>query len=169
VSDDSSITVRLTVNGRQTEILVHPMSRLLDVLRTEVHLTGTKEGCGEGECGACSVLVNGELVNSCLTPVLQADGTDVTTIEGIAGGPDVLHAVQQAFITYGGAQCGICTPGMVLASVTLLKRSPNPTDEQIRAGLSGNLCRCTGYMRIFEAVRKASADLTSPAKAGREQ
>ena len=168
MSDVSAVTVRLTVNGRETEVRVHPMSRLLDVLRTDLHLTGTKEGCGEGECGACSVLVNGELVNSCLTPVLQADGASVTTIEGIAGGPDVLHAVQQAFITHGGAQCGICTPGMVLASVTLLERSPDPSDEQIRAGLSGNLCRCTGYMRIFEAVRRAGAT-TSPAKAGRGQ
>src|SRR5678809_253871 len=145
--------VRLVVNGVESVVQVHPMARLLDVLRTELRLTGTKEGCGEGECGACSVLVNGELVNSCLTPVLQADGADVTTIEGIAGGPDVLHAVQQSFIMHGGAQCGICTPGMVLASVTLLERTPNPNDEQIRAGLAGNLCRCTGYMRIFEAVR----------------
>ncbi len=178
MSEGAAVTVRLTVNGRQAEVRVHPMSRLLDVLRTELHLTGTKEGCGEGECGACSVLVNGELVNSCLTPVLQADGADVTTIEGIAGGPDVLHAVQQSFIMHGGAQCGICTPGMVLASVTLLERTANPNDEQIRAGLAGNLCRCTGYMRIFEAVRQAgagttspakAADMTSPAKAGRGQ
>ena len=101
------------------------------------------------------MLVNGELLNSCLTPVLQVDGADVTTIEGISGAAGVLHAVQQAFITHGGAQCGICTPGMVLASVTLLERCPNPTDADIRAGLAGNLCRCTGYMRIFEAIRRA--------------
>jgi aerobic carbon-monoxide dehydrogenase small subunit len=163
VSEAPTASVKFTVNGREAEVRVHPMSRLLDVLRTELHLTGTKEGCGEGECGACSVLVNGELVNSCLTPVLQAEGADVTTIEGIAGGPDVLHAVQQAFITYGGAQCGICTPGMVLASVTLLQRSPNPSDAEIREGLSGNLCRCTGYMRIFEAVRQAAT--ASPVQA----
>ena len=173
MSDATMITVTLTVNGRPAEVRVHPMSRLLDVLRTELHLTGTKEGCGEGECGACSVLVNGELVNSCLTPVLQADGAEVTTIEGLAGGTDVLHAVQQAFLTHGGAQCGICTPGMVLASVTLLERVPNPNDEQIRAGLAGNLCRCTGYMRIFEAVRQAAGKnagaTTNPARAGREQ
>jgi len=172
VSDPTTVTVTLTVNGRAAEVRVHPMSRLLDVLRTELHLTGTKEGCGEGECGACSVLVNGELVNSCLTPVLQADGAHVTTIEGIAGGPGLLHAVQQSFITHGGAQCGICTPGMVLASVTLLARSPNPADDEIRAGLAGNLCRCTGYMRIFEAVRQAAVTgpsgaevTTSPARA----
>ena len=169
VSDVTTVAVTLTVNGRAAEVRVHPMARLLDVLRTELHLTGTKEGCGEGECGACSVLVNGDLVNSCLTPVLQADGATVTTIEGLAGGTDVLNAVQQAFVTHGGAQCGICTPGMVLASVTLLDRTPNPTDEQIRAGLAGNLCRCTGYMRIFEAVRKAAAtsDTTSQPKGGR--
>ena len=157
MSDVSAVTVRLTVNGRETEVRVHPMSRLLDVLRTDLHLTGTKEGCGEGECGACSVLVNGELVNSCLTPVLQVDGAEVTTIEGIAGGPDMLHAVQQAFITHGGAQCGICTPGMVLASVTLLERLPNPNDDQIRAGLAGNLCRCTGYHNIVLAVQAGAA------------
>ena len=156
MSDAIAVTVRLTVNGKQADVRVHPMSRLLDVLRSHLHLTGTKEGCGEGECGACSVLVNGELVNSCLMPVLQVDGAEVTTIEGVAGSGDVLQAVQEAFITHGGAQCGICTPGMVLASMTLLQRSPSPDDEQIRAGLAGNLCRCTGYMRIFEAVRQAA-------------
>ena len=142
------------MNGGEVTVQAHPMTRLLDVLRNDLRLTGTKEGCGEGECGACSVLINGELVNSCLTPVLQADGSDVTTIEGIAGEVD-LHAVQRAFIEHGGAQCGICTPGMVLASVTLLEEHPEPSDEDIRAGLAGNLCRCTGYMRIFEAVRRA--------------
>lgn len=135
------------------------MARLLDVLRRDVGLTGTKEGCGEGECGACSVLINGELVNSCLTPVLQVEGADVTTIEGVAGANHVLHAVQRAFLEHGGAQCGICTPGMVLASVSLLDRHVSPSDEEIRAGLAGNLCRCTGYMRIFEAVRKARAQM----------
>jgi aerobic carbon-monoxide dehydrogenase small subunit len=144
----------MRVNGRDVEVSVHPMSRLLDVLRLELRLTGTKEGCGEGECGACSVMLNGELVNSCLTPSLQADGADVRTIEGVATA-DVLHSVQQAFIQHGGAQCGICTPGMVLASISLLDRCPNPSDAEIRAGLAGNLCRCTGYMRIFEAVRHA--------------
>ena len=144
----------MRVNGRDVEVGVHPMSRLLDVLRLELRLTGTKEGCGEGECGACSVMLNGELVNSCLTPALQADGADVRTIEGVATA-DVLHRVQQAFIQHGGAQCGICTPGMVLASISLLDRCPNPSDAEIRSGLAGNLCRCTGYMRIFEAVRQA--------------
>jgi carbon-monoxide dehydrogenase small subunit len=125
------------------------MKRLLDVLREDLQLTGTKEGCGEGECGACSVLLNGELVNSCLIPVLQVDGAEITTIEGIS------HPVQQSFIENGGAQCGICTPGMILAAVTLLKEHPNPSDDEIRHGLSGNLCRCTGYTKIFESVRRA--------------
>jgi carbon-monoxide dehydrogenase small subunit len=127
------------------------MARLLDVLREELRLTGTKEGCGEGECGACSVLINGALVNSCLIPVLQAEGTEIKTIEGIADG-EQLHAVQEAFIACGGAQCGICTPGMVIAAVNLLERTPQPTEAEIRAGLAGNLCRCTGYVKIFEAV-----------------
>lgn len=130
------------------------MARLLDVLREEMNLTGTKEGCGEGECGACAVLLNGEIVNSCLIPAIEADGTDIRTIEGIAQG-DRLNAVQEAFLQCGGAQCGICTPGMVIASVALLKRHPHPTDAEIREGLAGNLCRCTGYQKIFAAVVRA--------------
>ena len=127
------------------------MERLLDTLRSQVRLTGTKEGCGEGECGACSVLIDGELANSCLVPLLHADGASITTIEGVAQG-ERLHAVQEAFIAHGGAQCGICTPGMVLAAVALLERTPQPTADDIRTALAGNLCRCTGYMRIFESV-----------------
>jgi carbon-monoxide dehydrogenase small subunit len=142
------------VNGADVELRGHPMTRLLDALRRELHLTGTKEGCGEGECGACAVMMNGRLVNSCLVPLAQAAGAAITTIEGVADG-DRLHAVQEAFIACGAAQCGICTPGMVLAAVDLLGRNPNPTESDIRAGLAGNLCRCTGYMRIFEAVVKA--------------
>src|SRR5271169_6013885 len=145
------IRVRCTVNGKKLALEAYPMARLLDVLREEAGLTGTKEGCGEGECGACCIELDGALVNSCLVPVLQADGANIRTIEGVANG-DELHAVQQAFITHGGAQCGICTPGMVLAAVNLLARCPQPDDAQIRAGLSGNLCRCTGYMKIFESV-----------------
>jgi carbon-monoxide dehydrogenase small subunit len=143
-----------TVNGAAVTVAAHPMARLLDVLRQTLHLTGTKEGCGEGECGACAVLVDGELVNSCLTPVLQVGGTSITTIEGVADG-ETLHAVQAAFIAHGGAQCGICTPGMILAAVSLRDRAPQATDHELRAGLAGNLCRCTGYMKIFEAVRRA--------------
>jgi carbon-monoxide dehydrogenase small subunit len=127
------------------------VARLLDVLREELRLTGTKEGCGEGECGACSVLLNGALVNSCLVPAIQVEGASIRTIEGIANG-DTLHGVQQAFIENGGAQCGICTPGMILAAVNLLDRNPQPTESDIREGLAGNLCRCTGYIKIFEAV-----------------
>ena len=148
------VAVRFAVNGKAVEVRAHSMARLLDVLREELRLTGTKEGCGEGECGACSVLINGELANSCLVPVLQAEGANITTIEGIATG-DQLHAVQQAFIEHGGAQCGICTPGMVLAAVNLLERCPNPTEADVRAGLAGNLCRCTGYVKIFESVLRA--------------
>jgi len=155
--DPAPRPIRLVVNGKGVEVDVHPMARLLDVLRVDLGLTGTKEGCGEGECGACSVLLNGELVNSCLTPVLQADGAAITTIEGVAGADATLSAVQQAFIDHGGAQCGICTPGMIIAATNLLSRHPNPTEAEIRNGLSGNLCRCTGYMRIFEAVMKAAA------------
>jgi len=143
--------IHCTVNDEQKTLQAFPMERLLDVLREQLQLTGTKEGCGEGECGACSVFINGQIVNSCLVPVAQVEGTTLKTIEGIAG-PDKLHAVQQAFIEYGGAQCGICTPGMVLAAVDLLERNPNPTEAEIRTGLAGNLCRCTGYMKIFESV-----------------
>lgn len=144
-------TVELKVNGEARKVEVFPMARLLDVLREQLQLTGTKEGCGEGECGACTVIINGQIVNSCLVPVAQVDGAEITTIEGVAV-KDQLHAVQQAFIDHGGAQCGICTPGMVLAAVDLLKRNPEPTENDIRNGLAGNLCRCTGYMKIFESV-----------------
>ena len=145
------IAIHCTVNGKPVSLHAYPMARLLDVLREELRLTGTKEGCGEGECGACSVMIDGELVNSCLVPALHAEGTTIRTIEGVAQG-DQLHAVQEAFLTHGGAQCGICTPGMILAAVNLLERVPNPTEVEIRNSLAGNLCRCTGYMKIFEAV-----------------
>ena len=130
------------------------MARLLDVLREQLELTGTKEGCGEGECGACSVQIDGRIVNSCLVPVVQVEGATIKTIEGVAS-EDQLHAVQQAFIDCGGAQCGICTPGMVMAAVDLLERNPNPTEADIRNGLAGNLCRCTGYVKIFDSVVRA--------------
>src|SRR5690349_16435498 len=143
-----------TVNGKEQRVEVYPMARLLDVLREELQLTGTKEGCGEGECGACSVKIDGRIVNSCLVPIAQVAGSEIKTIEGVAGDDD-LHAVQQAFIEHGGAQCGICTPGMVLAAVDLLERNPQPTEADIRTALAGNLCRCTGYMKIFESVIRA--------------
>jgi carbon-monoxide dehydrogenase small subunit len=146
--------IEFEVNGASQRLEVFPMARLLDVLREDLRLTGTKEGCGEGECGACTVKLNGEIVNSCLVPVAQVAGASITTIEGVAEG-DQLHAVQQAFIEHGGAQCGICTPGMILAAVDLLERNPAPTEADIRNGLAGNLCRCTGYMKIFESVVRA--------------
>ncbi|MCI0390649.1 MAG: (2Fe-2S)-binding protein [Acidobacteria bacterium] len=151
----SKVPITFTVNGERRTVQAWPMARLLDVLREELRLTGTKEGCGEGECGACSIFIDGELVNSCLVPVAQVAGTTVTTIEGIADG-EQLHTVQEAFIECGGAQCGICTPGMIMAAIYLLECNPHPTEIDIRNGLAGNLCRCTGYMKIFDAVRSAS-------------
>ena len=148
------IRVQCEVNGHAMEFETYPMARLLDVLREQAHLTGTKEGCGEGECGACAVEMDSALVNSCLVPALQAQGAKIRTIEGVAIGP-ALHAVQQAFLMHGGAQCGICTPGMILAAVNLLARHSQPDDSKIREGLAGNLCRCTGYTKIFESVLAA--------------
>jgi aerobic carbon-monoxide dehydrogenase small subunit len=150
---DAKRTIRVSceINGRQITLESYPMARLLDVLREEAGLTGTKEGCGEGECGACSIEMDGKLVNSCLIPLLQAEGARIRTIEGVAEAAQ-LHRVQEAFLAHGGAQCGICTPGMVLAAINLLARNPEPTEEEIREGLSGNLCRCTGYTKIFASV-----------------
>jgi aerobic carbon-monoxide dehydrogenase small subunit len=140
--------VSFVLNGRRTRVAVNPLRRLLDVLREECSLTGTKEGCGEGECGACTVLIDGEPVNSCLVPAAHAAGARVTTIEGLDG----RHPLQHAFVEHGGAQCGICTPGMILAAVALGK---NPTLGQMKAGLAGNLCRCTGYSAIYRSIEKA--------------
>lgn len=152
--------IQFTINGRSHTLEVYAMARLLDVLREDLQLTGTKEGCGEGECGACTVIVDGRIVNSCLVPVGQVDGSEIKTIEGVAN-EEELHAVQQAFIEHGGAQCGICTPGMVLSAVDLLERNPQPTQEDIRTALAGNLCRCTGYMKIFESVLQAANKATN--------
>src|SRR5881394_512851 len=153
MADEVKITCE--VNGQTRTVDAFPMERLLDVLREQMNLTGTKEGCGEGECGACSVLIDGQLVNSCLVPVAQVEGCSIKTIEGIAISETQLHNVQQAFIDCGGAQCGICTPGMVIAAVSLLDRNPSPTAADVRNGLAGNLCRCTGYTKIFESVVQA--------------
>ncbi len=152
--DRAKCEISLSVNSQLVTVRVHAMERLLDVLRHELGLTGTKEGCGEGECGSCSVLLDGILVNSCLIPVLQANGANIVTIEGLST-DGRLRMLQQAFLECGGAQCGICTPGMILAALHLLKEKPQPTLEEIREGLAGNLCRCTGYMQIFEAVAEA--------------
>lgn len=143
--------ISLTVNGKPRTVRAYPMDRLLDVVRHQLGLTGTKEGCGEGECGSCSVLMDGVLVNSCLVPILQARGAKILTIEGLAQDSQ-LHALQRAFLDCGGAQCGICTPGMILAAYHLLDKNPTPSLPEIREGLAGNLCRCTGYAQICEAV-----------------
>jgi aerobic carbon-monoxide dehydrogenase small subunit len=155
IADRGKSEFVLKINNELRTVVAYPMERLLDVLRVQLGLTGAKEGCGEGECGACSVLMDGELVDSCLIPVLQATGASIVTIEGFAGDSRV-RALQDAFLKYGGAQCGICTPGMILAAVSLLKKKAEPTMEDIREGLSGNLCRCTGYIQIFEAVAEAA-------------
>src|SRR6202163_784370 len=147
--------ITFVVNGKAVTVRAFAMERLLDVLRLDLRLTGAKEGCGEGECGSCSVLIDGVLVNSCLVPVLQAAGTSIVTIEGLAAG-DALHVLQESFLECGGAQCGICTPGMILAALHLLNGKPEPTIEEIREGLSANLCRCTGYSQIVEAVSEAA-------------
>ena len=146
--------INFNLNGHDVEVQAMPMERLIDVLREQLRMTGTKEGCGEGECGACTILVDGRAVNSCLIPVVQAEGTEITTVEGIAK-DSRLDPIQEAFITYGAAQCGICTPGFVVAARSLLDRNPNPSDREVREALSGNLCRCTGYQKIVEAVVKA--------------
>jgi aerobic carbon-monoxide dehydrogenase small subunit len=143
-----SASVSVVVNGRRRRLAVHPLARLLDVLRDACGLTGTKEGCGEGECGACTVLVDGAAVNACLVPVAQVAGARVTTIEGLGG----RHPLQRAFVEHGGAQCGICTPGMIMAAVAL---GTKPTRDEIRVGLAGNLCRCTGYTAIYRSIEKA--------------
>ncbi|MGZ3748404.1 MAG: (2Fe-2S)-binding protein [Pseudobdellovibrionaceae bacterium] len=143
------------LNGKDVSVDAPPLKRLLDVLREELRNTGTKEGCGEGECGACSVMLDQVLVNSCLVPIGQCAGADILTVEGL-GTPEELHPLQQAFLECGGAQCGICTPGMLMASLELLQKKPNPTEQQIREGLAGNLCRCTGYMKIFDSVKRAA-------------
>jgi carbon-monoxide dehydrogenase small subunit len=152
------LTLTLTVNGRTRTASAYPMARLLDVLREELKLTGTKEGCGEGECGACSILLDGVLVNSCLVPFAEAAGATVTTIEGL-GDESAAGALQEAFIEHGGAQCGICTPGMIMAAHDLLQRHADPSEAQIRTALAGNLCRCTGYTKIFAAVAAAARRL----------
>jgi aerobic carbon-monoxide dehydrogenase small subunit len=151
--------IDFTVNDEKRTVHVPPMKRLLDVLREDLHLTGTKEGCGEGECGSCSVRMNGDLVNSCLVPALQAQGASVQTVEGLAHNGE-LHPLQDAFLNCGGAQCGICTPGMLMAATHLLAKNPHPTMAEIREGLAGNLCRCTGFIRIFESVVAAAAHIS---------
>ncbi len=147
--------IRLTVNGGRHRLKVKDSATLLDVLREDLGLTGTKEGCGVGECGACTIIMNGEAVNACIMLAVEADGAEITTIEGMSDG-DRLHPIQEAFVEIGGMQCGFCTPGMVLSTKVLLDRTMDPSEEEIRRGLSGNFCRCTGYTKIFESVRAAA-------------
>ncbi|HEY3134866.1 MAG TPA: (2Fe-2S)-binding protein [Blastocatellia bacterium] len=149
------MTLRFLVNGIARDIDAPPMKRLLDVLREDLRLTGTKEGCGEGECGACSVIVDGEVINSCLVPVCQVNGSTILTVEGLAR-DGRLDPLQQAFLECGGAQCGICTPGMLIAARALLDEKHHPTRDEIKEAIAGNLCRCTGYVKIIDAIEQAS-------------
>ncbi len=151
-----------TVNGAPVEVEAAGSRRLLDVLREDLSLTGTKEGCGEGECGACSVLIDGALVDACLVPVSQASGTQVRTVEGMAGDDGRLNVLQQAFLETGGAQCGICTPGMLMAGEAFLSSGADPTDHNIRVAIAGNLCRCTGYTKIIDAIALAAERSAHP-------
>jgi aerobic-type carbon monoxide dehydrogenase small subunit (CoxS/CutS family) len=151
-------TITLTVNGTDRTVVTDPERPLLDVLREDLHVTGPKYGCGEGRCGACTVLMNGKRTLACVTPVAKADGKKVITIEGLAEG-DSLHPVQQAFLDEGAIQCGYCTPGMILAAVALLEENPRPTDEQIAEWMNVNICRCNGYTKILNAVRRAAAQI----------
>ena len=155
--------LNMTVNGEPTEVLCEPRQSLLEVLRDNLHLTGSKEGCNNGNCGSCTVLLNGDPVNSCLVLGLEAEGQQVETIEGIADGQH-LHPVQQCFLEDAALQCGICTPGFIVAAKALLDRKPNPTEHEIRLELAGNLCRCTGYDKIIRAVQHAAENLASAAK-----
>jgi carbon-monoxide dehydrogenase small subunit len=154
------LTIELTINGKKRKVETTTSTRLLDLIRDDLHLTGTKEGCGKGECGACTVIMNGELVASCLVLAPQADGAVITTIEGV-GDDKCMDPVQEAFIETGAVQCGFCTPGMILSAKKLLEENPHPTEEEIKRGISGNLCRCTGYQKIFDAIRLAVDRLSS--------
>jgi len=151
--------IHFTLNGREVSIEVESHKMLLQVLRDNLHLTGSKDGCGQGECGACTVLVDGISVDSCLYPAFEVEGKSVTTIEGLVGEGNKLHPIQEAFVENGGVQCGFCTPGMIMSAKALLDENPDPTDEEIRKGISGNLCRCTGYIQILDSIRKAAKSL----------
>lgn len=152
--------IRLRVNEELYDILVKPNSTLLDVLRDQLDLTGTKRGCDTGDCGACTVILDGRPVNACLVLAMKANGSNILTIEGLAEGTE-LHPIQEAFVKHGATQCGFCTPGMILSTKALLDRNPNPTTEEIQAAIAGNLCRCTGYIKIIEAIQGAAKALVS--------
>ena len=152
--------IKLQVNGDIYEVAVEHWRTLLEVLRDEVGLTGTKKGCDEGDCGACTVLINGKAVTSCLTLAIEAQGKEITTIEGLADG-EALHPIQEAFVEHGGLQCGFCTPGMILSAKALLDKNPTPTEDEIKLGIAGNLCRCTGYIKIIESIEAASQKIST--------
>ncbi len=156
----SKMMIELTINGMKRKVETTHSTRLLDLLRDDLHLTGTKEGCGKGECGACTVIINGELVASCLILAPQADGAVITTIEGI-GDNECLDPIQEAFVETGAVQCGFCTPGMILSAKKLLEENALPSEEEIKRGISGNLCRCTGYQKIFDAIKLAGEKLST--------
>ncbi|HEY2584576.1 MAG TPA: (2Fe-2S)-binding protein [Tepidisphaeraceae bacterium] len=160
------VTIHCAVNGKSHAVTTDDKRPLLDVLREDLHLTGTRYGCGEGQCGACSVLVDGKRVFSCNTPAARMDGKQITTIEGLAKG-ETLHPVQQAFLEEGAFQCAYCTSGMIMAAAALLNEKPNPTDADIRAGMNGNICRCCTYVRIENAVRRAAKTATAANAGGR--
>ena len=148
--------IRFTLNGDPVEVEIEPYLTLLQLLREKLELIGTKEGCGMGECGACTVLLDGKTINACIFPAMEVEGKSVTTIEGLIDAQGNLHPIQKAFIEYGAIQCGFCTPGMVLSAKALLDENPKPTEEEIRNGIAGNLCRCTGYLQIVQAIKAAS-------------
>ena len=156
----SKLKIELTINGKKRKVETTTSTRLLDLIRDDLHLTGTKEGCGKGECGACTVIMNGELITSCLVLAPQADGAVITTIEGIGSG-DHLDIIQETFIETGAVQCGFCTPGIIIAAKKLLEENSHPDEEEIKRGISGNLCRCTGYQKIFDAVRLAAERMSN--------
>ena len=147
--------ITFILNGQPCEIHVEPWRTLLEVIREDLHLTGTKEGCGGGECGSCTVIMGGKSVNSCLIPAVEADNQEIITIEGLAEG-ETLHPIQEAFVNHSGMQCGFCTPGMIMSAKVLLEDNPNPSEEEIREGIAGNFCRCTGYAKIIESISAAA-------------
>ena len=152
------IEITFTLNGKPHSLHVQPWRTLLEVIREDLNLTGTKEGCGQGECGSCTVIMGGKTVNSCLVPALEADNQEIITIEGLAEGDD-LHPIQEAFVSHSGMQCGFCTPGMIMSAKALLDNTPNPSEEEIREGIAGNFCRCTGYTKIIESISAAAESM----------
>jgi carbon-monoxide dehydrogenase small subunit len=150
--------IRFTLNGQSHELSVQPWKTLLQVIREDLKLTGTKEGCGHGECGSCTVLMEGKTVNSCLVPAVEADNKEIITIEGLGTG-ETLHPIQEAFVSHSGMQCGFCTPGMIMSAKALLDSNPDPNEEEIREGIAGNFCRCTGYTKIIESISAAAEAL----------